>query len=165
MAYVLGLAEGAVTADAPPVRRLLSVLRLHISDAIGAGYNTFLVGMARGVDLWAADIITEIKRKDPSVRLICVMPYRCEGARFKGSDRVSYVSALQNADETVYVSESYTRFCMSLRNKYMVNHSSRIIGVVSDYKSGTGATIRYAQSKHIECDIIDLNKSQGLFAF
>ena len=40
----------------------------------------------------------------------------------------------------------------------MVDHSSKLIGVVRDYKSGTGMTIRYAKKKGLNTNIIDLNE-------
>ncbi len=37
----------------------------------------------------------------------------------------------------------------------MVDHSGKLIAVVSDYRSGTGATIRYARKQGIEVREID----------
>lgn len=46
-----------------------------IKESINDGFTTFISGMARGVDMWAAEIVLKIKRKDDRIKLICAMPY------------------------------------------------------------------------------------------
>lgn len=68
-----------------------------------------------------------------------------------------------NADAVVYTSDAYTADAFKKRNYFMVDNSSKLIGVVAEYKSGTGQTIRYAKKKGLECRIIDLLANKGLF--
>lgn len=149
--------------DSQPVRRLISVIGLHIHDLIDDGYDTFISGMARGIDMWAARLVLDFKRQNPHIRLICAMPYRGHGSGFKGADRWELFNLLEEADQTVYVSEYYFKGCMDVRNRFMVDNSSAVMGVVSDYKSGTGKTIAYAKKQGLRCDIIDLNKNAPMF--
>lgn len=145
--------------DSEAVRRLISIIGLHISDLIAEGYDTFISGMARGVDTWAARLILDFKCRIPSLRLICAMPYRAHGSTFSGEDRWNLFNLLEAADDVVYVSEQYFKGCMAVRNRFMVDNSSAVLGVVADYRSGTGSTIAYARKKGLKCDIIDLSKS------
>lgn len=39
-------------------------LEKEIKNAIDAGYTDFITGMQRGVDLWAAEILLRLKKKD-----------------------------------------------------------------------------------------------------
>ena len=50
-------------------------LRKEILKAIDDGYTTFLTGMSRGVDLWAADIVIHLRRYNPQLKLIGVIPF------------------------------------------------------------------------------------------
>lgn len=50
-------------------------LRAEILNSINEGFNVFISGMARGVDIWAAEIIIELKNKGYDLKLICAIPY------------------------------------------------------------------------------------------
>lgn len=54
-----------------PVKAALSAA---IDEAITDGYNTFLCGMAQGVDLWAAEEILRRRKSETSLRLIAALP-------------------------------------------------------------------------------------------
>lgn len=52
-----------------PERRIKTALDLKIHAAIEDGYQTFISGMARGVDLWAAETVLRFRDEggaDPS---------------------------------------------------------------------------------------------------
>ena len=52
--------EDAVTA----------ALEKEIRQAIADGFNVFITGMARGVDIWAAEIVLRLRDAGEAVRLI-----------------------------------------------------------------------------------------------
>ncbi len=147
--------------SSPLIRMIKSMLYKEIIDCVESGYTTFISGLARGVDLWAGEMVMELKAQGKPIRLVAAAPYRGHGAKFFGMDKFILGNILLKADETVYVSEHYFRDCMRLRNEYMVNRSGKLIAVVSDYRSGTGQTIRYAQKKGIELKIIDARKLEN----
>ncbi|MGI6195572.1 MAG: hypothetical protein ACOYIO_00605 [Eubacteriales bacterium] len=43
--------------------RAKALLKSAIQQAISDGYVTFISGMARGIDLWAAEIVIEERKK------------------------------------------------------------------------------------------------------
>ena len=51
-------------------------LRFQIQQAITDGYTTFITGMGMGVDIWAAEIVIELRSSNPSLHLIAVEPPR-----------------------------------------------------------------------------------------
>nr|WP_243108456.1 SLOG family protein [Maliibacterium massiliense] len=55
---------------------IIAALRREILAAIRDGYATFISGMARGVDLWAARVVLDLRRRDPALKLICAVPYK-----------------------------------------------------------------------------------------
>lgn len=140
------------------IRVLKSILYKSVLDSIEEGYNCFITGLARGIDLWAGEIILELKAEGEDIKLIAAVPYKGHGNGFCSNDKYTLGNILLKADEVVYVSDRYTNGCMQRRNRYMVDRSSKLIAVVSDYKSGTGATIRYAQKSGIITRIIDAGK-------
>ena len=75
-----------------------------------------------------------------------------------GKEKFSLGRLLSKADEVICLADEYRKGCLQRRNEYMVDHSGKLIAVVSDYRSGTGATIRYAEKQGIEVRIIDAKK-------
>lgn len=143
------------------VRTIKSILYKEILESAENGYTSFITGLARGVDLWAGEMVMELKARGMPLKLIAAAPYREHGKSFRGRDKFTLGNIFLQADEIVYVSEIYSRDCMRLRNEYMVNRSDKLIAVVSDYRSGTGQTIRYAEKKRIEVKIINAEKIEN----
>ena len=135
---------------------LKEVLTAQIEALADRGVTDFLSGMAQGVDLWCAQIVLDLKKKNPALKLHAILP--CEGQENKWSvsAREIYHSILEQADEVVYGGREYSRGCMLGRNRYMVDHSSILLAVYNGtYRSGTGMTVRYAQQLKKELYILD----------
>ena len=105
------------------------------------------------------EVITVIglKDKSPDIKLICAVPYNGYGKSWVGVDKWDLNIIFEKADEIVTVSQEYSKYCMKNRNEYMVDNSSKLIAVVSDYRSGTGQTIRYAERQGLSSKIIRNN--------
>ena len=127
------------------LRMLLSLLYREIDAAIADGADRFYTGCARGIDLWAADMILHYQLSVPSLRLICVQPYPQQGKSYSGEERYHLHTILQAADEVLTIMPHYCRGCYQERNRYIVAHSQRLIAVVNDMHSGTGQTVRMAE--------------------
>lgn len=135
---------------------LKEVLAAQIAELAEQGVTDFLSGMALGVDLWSAQIVLDLQKNYPAIRLHCILP--CEGQELKwsASMQVQYNTILQQASEVVYVSREYTPDCMLKRNRYLVDHSSVLLAVYNGTcRSGTGATVRYAQKAGRQIILID----------
>ncbi|MFA5658708.1 MAG: SLOG family protein [Oscillospiraceae bacterium] len=137
------------------MKRLISLLFLEIEKSVQSGYNTFITGMAKGIDLWAAKAVIELRDTHPEIRLVCAVPYKGYGNNWKGVDKWDLGLILEASDEIVYICDEYEKACMRKRNEYMVDRSSKLIAVLDDYKSGTGQTVRYAQKHGLDVRIIN----------
>ena len=56
-------------------RSIIQDLEEEIRKAVADGLNVFITGMARGVDIWAAQIVLKLRAEGLDVRLICTCPY------------------------------------------------------------------------------------------
>jgi uncharacterized phage-like protein YoqJ len=56
-----------------------------------------------------------------------------------------YNSISKSADEIIMVSQTYSRGCMSKRNRYMVDSSGYCICYVTQKKGGSYYTMNYAK--------------------
>lgn len=143
------------SGGAKVIRVLKSILYKEILDSMSDGYSCFITGLARGIDLWAGEIVMELKAQGEDIRLIAVSPYKKHGESFKGEEKFILGNIMLKADEIICLGEDYSKGCLQRRNEYMVDRSDKLIAVVSDYKSGTGSTIRYAEKQGVPVRIIN----------
>lgn len=135
---------------------LKEVLAGQIEALADKGVTGWLSGMAQGTDVWAAEIVLDLKKKNPALRLHCILPCEGQDAKWPAAEQERYRSILKQADEVVYVSRAYHPDCMLDRNRYLVNHSSVLLAVYNGtLRSGTGATVRYAQRQGRAIILID----------
>ena len=143
-----------------PLRMMQSLLYSEIRTAILDGADTFYAGTARGVDLWAAEMVLHFRRQFPGLKLICVLPYAQQGAHLSGTARYRFKTVLNAAEQVVCICESYQKDCFARRNRYMVSHSQRLIALVADMHSGTGQTIRLAKQAGLDLRVLTLELAQ-----
>ena len=129
-------------------------LEKEIRQAVADGLNVFITGMARGVDIWAAQIVLQLRREGHGVRLICACPYDGFESGWSQEWQRQYKEILSAADFVKYVCEGYSRSCFQIRNEWMVNHSARVIAVFNGEKSGTKNTIDYAIRQNVPVEFI-----------
>lgn len=130
----LGLPEGKIKA----------ALKKEIRTAALEGYTVFISGMARGVDLWAAELVLELRESGEPLRLICALPFPDFGARWERDWRDRHRRVLERADLVRAVCPKYSRDCFQLRNQWMVDHAARVIAVYNGTGGGTRNTLNYA---------------------
>lgn len=141
--------------NAPVTKVLKSLLYKKITDSIDNGYTRFYIGGARGVDLWAGEMLMELKSLGKNIEIIVVLPYEGFTNSFKGYDKWIFGRLIYRADKIMTLSAKYYNGCMLRRNDYMVENSSALIAILSDYKSGTGHTVNTARRKGLAVDVIN----------
>lgn len=135
---------------------LKAILADQIRLLADRGVTTFLSGMALGADLWCSQIILDLRKENTALQLHCILP--CEGQENKwpASEQERYRSILKQANDIVFVSREYSADCMIKRNHYMVDHASVLLAVYNGVRrSGTGATVNYAQKLGREIIVIE----------
>ena len=115
-----------------------------ICQAIQDGLNVFITGMARGIDIDAAEIVLQFKAKGYPVRLICASPYPGFENNWSAFWKNRYTAVLEKADLVRYTSPKYSKNCFQIRNRWLVDHSVRVIAVFNGQPGGTQNTIDYA---------------------
>ena len=123
------------------------LLRKTIDNAIADGYVTFITGMAKGTDIWAAEIVLEKKKQNEALYLICAVPHPDFEKRRGFFEERRYNHILKNADYITTISDHYYKACYQKRNEWMVGRSSLVIAVWNGQPSGTKNTIDYANRK------------------
>lgn len=149
---------------------LKEVLAEQIKALADRGVTDFLSGMALGVDLWCARIVLSLKEKNPALRLHCILP--CEGQELKwpASEQEQYHSILRQADEVVYVGWAYHSDCMLERNRYLVDHTARLLAVYNgEWRDSNDSEVCSETGKRgyrsePQCDNVNLLKMFVIYA-
>jgi uncharacterized phage-like protein YoqJ len=136
--------------------RLKEELKKEIVRVRHKGVHTFYTGMAQGVDIWCAQIVLEMKRKEPQadLHLIPVVPYEGQADRWSVEYRERYFNTLADCDDAITLQAHYSRDCFQKRNEYLVRHSGYLIAVCDERKSGTRSTVDFAIKQGLEVVII-----------
>ena len=125
---------------------LKKTLAGQIATLAGAGVTEYFTGGADGTDCWAAEIVLDLREKNPALKL----------RRWSDSARERYHSILKRADSVDYVSRQYYDGCMIDRNHRLVESAGLLLAVFSGVRrSGTGATVNYARKLGREIILID----------
>ena len=128
---------------------VINGLKKEIRSAIADGFQTFISGMARGVDIWAAEIVLVLRDEGAAVRLICASPYRGFESRWSRDWQERYRLVMGRADLVRFICPAYRRDCFQRRNEWMVDHSARVIAVYNGGPGGTRNTVEYAKQHSV----------------
>lgn len=128
-----------------PEAEVIEGLKKEIRIAIADGFQTFISGMARGVDLWAAEIVLALRDEGAAVRLICASPYKGFESRWSRGWQQRYRQVMEQADLVRFICPGYSRDCFQRRNEWMVDRSARVIATYNGEPGGTRNTVEYAR--------------------
>jgi uncharacterized phage-like protein YoqJ len=136
-------------------RAIKSDLKKEIKLAIKDGCTVYLTGMARGTDLWAAEIVLALRKRNKDLKLICAIPYEGFELRWSEQWQTLYRQVLAEADLVKVIGKGYHPGIFQIRNEWMVDRSSRVIAVYNGQAGGTKNTICYADRHSIPVRSID----------
>ena len=140
----------------PRCAALKAVLVEQVGKLVAAGATDFYSGMADGSDVWLSQIVLDLRKKNPALKLHCFLP--CEGQtdKWSSSAQERYHAILEQADSVVYTSRKYYDGCMLDRNHRLVDAAILLLAVYNgERRGGTAATIRYAQKLGREIYVVD----------
>jgi len=138
-----------------PEKRLAVLLEKEIGRAIDSGHTTFITGMAKGVDLVAAEIVLRLRDRDPRLKLICALPHPGFGEHWGGGWTERFQRVLARADLERTICPTFSHASYQARNEWMVRHSSLVIAVFNGEPGGTKNTLDFAKKNGIPCVMID----------
>lgn len=131
------------------INHVRAALRREIDRAVADGYTCFMSGFAEGADQYFVEIVMELQKDNPTLKLIAVLPYRKRLDSLKSKART--YEMLEVCADVVVMQEEYQPRVYSHRNRYMVEHSDRVIAVYDGReKGGTVRTIRFAHQMRKE---------------
>lgn len=132
-----------------PETEIKRLLKKAIMQAVMDGYTTFISGMARGLDMWAAETVLELKKVN-DISLIAVSPYYGFEKHWDAANKAKYYDIIDAAEEVKFMQSEYSKASFHIRNAYMVDNSARVIAAYNGTPGGTKNTVEYARKKGLE---------------
>ena len=133
----------------------------EIDQAIEDGFTTFISGMAKGVDICAAELVLKRRVSDARLKLICALPYENFGLHWSTSWTDRYVEVIRHADLVRCISQEFSYSTYQRRNEWMVDHSGRVIAVYTGESGGTTPESPDSQPSDGETAPVDPGTSDG----
>jgi len=147
-----------------PEDNIKAWLEQQIDQAIDDGFTTFISGCAMGVDIWAGRIVVRKKAFVPGLHLIAATPWPGFARRWSQEWQDQYNALLYEADLVMNVCDHYHQGVFQQRNRWMVDHSARLIAYYNGMDGGTKNTIAYAKWKNIDVvAYLDDDPYEGFF--
>ena len=138
-----------------PEEQVKEWLEEQIKRAADEGYKDFISGMQRGVDLWAAETVLKLIRKDRQIRLIAACAFRGMDEDWDLDWRERYYHFLTHAEWVYYISDHPDSKAYLIRSHWMVDRASRLIAVYTGAPGGTKETIEFAREKKRDIVLIE----------
>lgn len=125
-------------------------LECTITGLYQKGIRCYEAGGALGFDALAAKAVIRLREKCPGMELILVLPCLTQTRGWRPEDIAEYERIKAQADEVIYTAQQYTKGCMHIRNRYMVDHSGICVCYLTNESGGTAYTVRYAKEQGLE---------------
>lgn len=129
-----------------------------VARAYAQGYRHFICGMAQGSDLYFGEAVVRLRLIHPELTLEAAVPFPEQCNRWPAADQERYRDLLDRCDMETLIQQSYTPTCMHRRNRYMVDHASRLIALYNGLgkRGGTLSTLHYAMGQGVDIDIVEI---------
>ena len=108
------------------------------------GVDAFVSGVAQGFDIWAAEDVCKLKKQNPAIRLECAVPFTDQAKSWPESEQRRRYNIMLHSDNSVILSEHYSRNCFFVRNRYMVDLADVVVCAYDGKSGGTAYTVDYA---------------------
>ncbi|AFS70723.1 MULTISPECIES: DUF1273 domain-containing protein [Exiguobacterium] len=103
------------------------------------GTTWFITSAAPGCELWACEVILELKQEYPDIRLGILLPFLEQEAKWKEPVQAQYLAVLNQADFVDAISQKPYENPSQFRNKteFMIQKSQGLLSVFDEEHGGS----------------------------
>lgn len=132
-----------------------------IEEYVINGFDTFLLGMAKGFDLICGLCVLKLQEKYTDIKIFPVVPCDNQTEGFTYTEIIAYKKILNAAHDIIQTGKSRTSHSMHVRNRFLIDNSSVLICFLNYKKSGTYYTCNYGSKKGLKIiNIADFFKDE-----
>ena len=124
--------------SSPAVCDLKARLRATMESFIWQGYRHFYTSATQGIELWAAEIVIELREQYPGIALEMVIPYDAHSSKWPADIRARYDAVHRQADIVTIIRHDYQKGAIFARNRYLLDQCHLLVtALVPAAGSGT----------------------------
>lgn len=124
----------------------------NLEALVREGVTTCLCGGAAGFDLLCGEAV--LSRADLGLSLVLAVPCPGQDMYYATEDKRRYAHLREGAAEVVVLAQRYHRYCMMVRNRFMVDHAKYVVCYLRKESGGTYQTREYARLKNrVLCEL------------
>lgn len=121
------------------------------------GITCFYIGMCPGICQWAAEMVLQMKKECPSVKLRCVLSCETLADDWTEPQRDRFYTVMEHCDEELMLQGAYTSDCEKTCAKFLVKHCESLLAFWDGVEiSSTGMALLYARREEREICLIKL---------
>jgi uncharacterized phage-like protein YoqJ len=130
---------GVFKNDHPAVMFIKAALKKELIPMMEAGLEWVLISGQMGVELWAAEVVFELKPKFPDVKLAVITPFLDQEASWSENNSEWYKSILAQADFIDSVTKKgYEKpWQFRLKNQFFIEKSDALLLFYDQEKEGS----------------------------
>ena len=110
----------------------------------------FDAGGTLGFDMLAEEMVLELKREYPHIRLVLPCPPEQQTLKWRADQRQRYNEIRERADKERVLSSQYTNDCMLARYRHLVDGSAYLVCYLREHRGGTAYTVGYADRQGLQ---------------
>lgn len=123
--------SGHRNLDTNKIDSIRDRVKIKIQEAYTNGYKHFMVGGALGFDMIVLEELIKYKKehitRDVKFTVEVAIPFKNHNEKWSIHDIIKFENLLDYTNKITYTSNSYDETCYSIRNKYMVDRSDKLI--------------------------------------
>lgn len=130
---------GIFKNDHPAVMFIKTALKKELTSMMEAGLEWVLISGQLGVELWAAEVVFELKPEFPDVKLAVITPFFDQEASWSENNKEWYKSILAQADFIDSVTKKgYEKpWQFRLKNQFFIEKSDSLLLFYDQEKEGS----------------------------
>lgn len=113
------------------------------------GVRYFGVGGAIGYDTLAAEVLFELKKIYPHIKVILVYPFEGFTNRWSAEQKATFAKLLPQYDKRVCVAQIASKEAYLKRDRHLVSGSAYCIAYCTRGTGGTAYTLKYATEQGV----------------
>lgn len=143
----------ALDASSRRYARMVCFISIFIIMSVEQGCDTFLCGMSRGFDMICGEMVLRLRRLSTAyahLKLVCILPYQNHTKLWQKTWKKRYDRLTEQADAVISLAQYYHPDCFYARNRYMVEHSCRLICYFDKKEGREPYPCRYAEKMGLD---------------
>jgi uncharacterized phage-like protein YoqJ len=137
----------------PGIAYIKKAITKKLLPLIEEGLEWVIVTGQQGVELWAAEVVLQLKEQEyPQLKLAILTPFLEQEMSWKEDKQEHYRSILERADFVDSITKKTYQgpWQFRLKNEFLLDHSDGMLLIYEEEKEGTPKFMREEAAKRVE---------------